>query len=292
MVVALLLGGAPFLPGLRAEPSSPGEPTASWDLTDLLDRLPDLRRFDLPGLLPDKGPFRIYAQPRFGDFLRRDYVRLPVGVKYRASQHVELSTELEGYFTHGLSDAAGYGLSRLRLGAKHEQVLDATHPLGWSYGLDFYTPLSRPPQELTDGHRHTLPYVAFTRTVIPAWQLVGYVALGADLLERTDLHPNFGRNQLHGNATSVAAGITRPWPRFRTALTATYSTTAVLTDEHHDVFALRPDVLIPLNTRPGLHTRLFLTVGARAVWGPDGFESGVSSSLRIEFSTHAGSSGR
>ena len=47
---------------------------------------------------------------------------------------------------------------------------------------------------------------------------------------------------------------------------------------------------------PGLSVRMVssqdITVGARAVWGPDGFESGVSSSLRIEFSTRGGSSGR
>lgn len=292
VLLALLLFRGPISPALLAEPSSPGEPTSTWDLTDLLDHLPDLRRFDLPTLLPDSSPFRIYARPHFGDFIRRDYVRLPVGVKYRASEHLEFVTELEGYFTHGIGDAAGYGLSRLRLGAKHEQVLDPTHLLGWSYGLDFYTPLSRPPQELTDGYRHTLPYVALTRTVVPAWKLVGYVAAGADLLDRTPMRSNFGRNQLHGNATTAAAGITRQWSRIRTALTTTYSTTALLTDEHHDVYAIRPDILIPLNTRPGLHTRLLFTVGTRAVWGPDGFETGISSSLRIEFSTRAGPSGR
>lgn len=292
VLFAFVLCHGPALTGLRAAPGSPAEPNSTWDLTDLLDRLPDLSRFDLPALLPDNSPFRIYARPHFGDFLHRDFVRLPVGVKYRASEHLEFSSEAEGYFTHGFGDSAGYGLSGLRFGVKYEHVLESTRPLGWSYGVNLYTPLSRPPQELTDGHRHTLPYLTLTRTLIPAWKVIGYAAAGADLLDRTALRPNFGRNQLHGNAISTAAGITRQWSRFRTVLTTTYSTTALLTDEDRHVYAIRPEVLVPLNTRPGLHTRLLLTVGARAIWGPDGFESGVSSSLRIEFSTRAGNSDR
>ena len=270
----------------RAEPGSPGDPSTRWDLTDLLDQLPDLRRLDMPKFKDER--FRLYARPHFGDLLHRDFLRLPIGVRMKATEHLEFTTELESYFTHGLGDSAGYGLSRLRLGGKKEQILDDAHPLGWSVGVDYYTPLSRPPRELTDGFRHTNPYFALTRRVVPAWNLIGYASVGADLIDGTHLQPSFGRNQLHGNATSLAAGVTRQWPRFRTALTTTWATTQLLTNERHEVFAIRPDILIPLNVRDGYHTRLLLTLGARSVWGPDGHETGLSSSLRIEFSTYAG----
>jgi hypothetical protein len=269
-----------------AAQTSPGEPSSRWDLTDLLDQLPDLRRFDMPQFRDER--IRLYVQPHFGDFLHRDYLRLPVGVRVKPDERMEFITELESYFTHGLRDPAGYGLSRLRLGAKEEQVLDENHPLGWSLGVDYYTPLSRPPRELSDGFRHTNPYFALTHQVVPAWHLIGYASLGADLIDHTPLEPNFGRNQLHGNSTSLALGVTRRWKHFRTALTTTWSTTALLSDENHNVYAIRPDILIPLNVREGYHTRLLLTLGTRAIWGPDGFETGVSSSVRVEFSTYAG----
>src|ERR1700712_3716897 len=133
--VALALVYLLLMTASRADVSSPGEPSSRWDLTDLLDQLPDLRRFDMPKFRDER--FRLYVRPHFGDFVHRDYVRLPVGVRMKPDEHWEFIAELEGYFTHGLGDAAGYGLSRLRLGAKEEQVIDETHPLGWSAGVDY-----------------------------------------------------------------------------------------------------------------------------------------------------------
>lgn len=263
--------------------------TASWDITDLIDHLPNFSAMGLPGTGPES-PYRFYARPHFGDLFRRDYLRLPLGVRAKAGEHLEFNAEIEGYFTHGLRGSAGYGLSRLRIGAKHDQIMSRLHFAGWSAGLDFETPLSRPPLELSDGHRHLLPYVAYTRTLVPEWRLVGYTGMGADLLSHTALSPNFGRNELHSNSVNVAAGVTRDWTRFRVALTTTLGTTALLSDEHHQVVAIRPDILIPLSRHPGPNdrTHLLLTIGGRSVWGPEGHELGVSSSLRIEFAVKPG----
>ena len=268
----------------QAQPDSPASGAAGWDLGDLMDHLPDFKNLGLPGLRPG-GPVTIYARPHLGDFLRRDYLRLPVGAKWRVAEHTEFSTELEGYFTHGLGDGAGYGLSRLRVGAKHENDFKAWPGTAWSWGLDFTTPLSRPPIELSDGHRHTVPYVSISQLLMPKWHLVGYTGFGADFLSHTELPAHFGRNELHANSLTFAAGVTREWPKFRGALTATMATSHLISNEGRQVFALRPDVLIPLTRFNGQHTKLLLTVGARAVTGPDGNEFGVSSSLRVEFGT-------
>lgn len=286
VAILVAIGLHVFISSARAESASARQESANrWDLTDLLDQLPDLRRFDMPQFRDER--FRLYARPHLGDFLHRDYLRLPVGVRVRPVERVELVSELESYFTHGFSDSAGYGLSRLRLGAKLEQILDETHTYGWSVGLDYFTPLSRPPRELSDGFRHTSAYAGLTRRILPPeWKIVGYSSVGIDLIDRSSLQPNFGGNQLHGNSLSLAVGATRQWTRFRSALTATWYTTGLITDEKHDVYALRPDFLIPLNLKEGYHTRLLLTLGARAIWGPDGFDKGLSSSVRIEFGTY------
>jgi hypothetical protein len=215
-----------------------------------------------------------------------------VGARAQVTEHVELSTELESYFTHGLKDSAGYGLSRFRLGGKYEEIMRPLHRLGWSTGADFETPLGRPPMELTDGHRHLLPYLAFSEVLVPDSNLVGYAGFSADFLSHSPLPANFGHNQLHSNSTTMGAGLTRDWKRFRVALTGTWSTTALLSDEHHNLFALRPDLLIPLTRKPGPNSRthLLLIVGGRAVHGPDGTELGVTSSVRIEFAVTPGRS--
>ena len=260
---------------------------AGWDLGELMDHLPDFRNLGLPGMKPG-GPLTVYARPHLGDFLRRDYLRLPVGARLHVNERTEFNAEVESYFTHGLSDAAGYGLSRLRVGAKHENEFKRWPGSAWSWGVDFITPLSRPPMELTDGHRHTIPYVSVSRALVPKWNLVGYTGIGADLLARTDLPCHFGRNELHANSLTLGAGLTRRWSRFQAALTLTGATSTLMSDEGRQVFALRPDVLIPLSRFDGERTRLMLTVSARAVTGPDGREFGVSSGLRVEFGVVTG----
>ena len=261
----------------------------AWDISDLLDHLPTMSPF---GKLNENSafPIKYYARPHLGDFFHRDYLRLPVGARAQITDHVELNTEVEGYFTHGLRDTAGYGLSRFRIGGKYEEVMSTLHPLGWSTGLDFETPLSRPPMELTDGHRHLLPFLAFSKVILPDSKVVGYTGFHFDFLSHTPLPANFGRNQLHSNSTTFGAGLTRDWTRFRVALTGTWSTTTLLSNESKNVFALRPDLLIPLTRKPGPNSRthLLLIVGGRAVNGPDGTELGVTGSVRIEFAVQSG----
>jgi len=289
----LLALGLVLAPGLPAQSDPAGSTPSAWDISELLDRLPTISPF---GKLTDHSPFPVkyYARPRLGDLFHRDYLRLPVGARAQVTDNVEASAELESYWTHGLKDAAGYGLSRFRFGGKYEQIMSDDRPIGWSTGADFETPLSRPPMELTDGHRHLLPYAAFSRTILRDCNLIGYASVGADFLSHSPLPANFGRNQLHSNSSTFSTGLTRDWRYFRVALTGTWSTTALLSDENHNLFSLRPDVLIPLTRRPraDARTHLLLIVGGRAVHGPDGTELGVNGSVRIEFAVRSGKPSR
>lgn len=253
-----------------------------WNLGDFIDGLPDLLSDRLPGFDPS-GAVRAYVRPHFGDFIHRDYVRVPFGARAKLSEQVESSAELQGYFTHGMSDAAGYGLSTLRLGTKCERLLPVLNDGGISIGLNYETPLGRPPIELSDGHRHLQPYVAATRPIAPKWKLLGYASVSADFLDQTALPAHFGRNQLHTNSLTLTAGAAREWPRFRASLTASAATSSLLSDEHGNVFALRPEIVFPWKARATARTQILFTVGGRAIHGPDGTEFGVSSSMRIDF---------
>jgi len=280
--LALAFGAAAVV--ARAQSTVPSQATSLSNLGELLDRLPNFPGFGLPGFMP-KDVFQFYSSPHFGDLVHRDFMRIPVGLRAKIDQNYQAHLEIEGYFTHGLGNAAGYGLDRLETGIKYDSARSSpTSPdLAWSTGIDFATPLDHPPMEITDGYRHTVPYVAVSKLLAPDWALTGYSTLGIDLLAHTDLPSNFGRNQLHSNSFTLSGGVTRDWTKFQTLLTASYSSTALLSNEHHQVFGLRPAVVFPLTRWQGRHTRLTATFGGWSIWGPDGHELGASGSVRLEF---------
>ncbi len=275
---------AVLTPLARAQSESPTAHDSIWDVGYLLDHLPTLKALQPQQVGgSSENTISVYAHPHLGDFFHRDYLRVPIGTRLRLDSVAEFNTELETYFTHGLRHSAGNGLSRLRVGAKREFQLSEFETARWSVGIDFATPLSRPPVELNDGHRHTLPYLSLSRPIMPSWHLVGFTTVGADLLAHTALAANFSKNELHANSLTFATGVTREWQKFSGALTFTAATSKLISNEGRQVFGVRPDVLIPLDRMSGEHTRLMLTVGAHAVTGPDGNEFGVNGNLRVEF---------
>ncbi len=254
-----------------------------WRWDQLVDSWPDLLDQNLPSLKPS-GAVKVYVRPHFGDFFRKDYVRIPVGVRVKVAERIELSSEVEGYLTHGLRDSfSKNGFSTFRVGSKYEQPLACGNGAALSTGVNFSTPLSRPPVELTDGLRHTQPYVAMTRPIFPQWKLVGFGTIGADLLDMTHIQTHFGKNQLHTNALGTSFGVTRDWTKFTTSLTLSYTTSELISDESASVVALRPEMTIPFTLGKSERLRWYLTLGARGIHGLDGNEFGVSSSLRVEF---------
>jgi hypothetical protein len=255
---------------------------SNWNLADFVDQLPDILSQRLPGFDPS-GAVRLYMRPQFGDFIRRDYVRVPVGGRVKVTENLESSVELQSYFTHGFKDEAGNGLSGLQLGTKCEHVLPALGHGGLSVGALFQTPLSRPPQDLTDGHRHFQPYVAATRPLVPAWKVLGYGSVSGDFLNRTALPAHFGRNQLHANSLTFTGGVAREFKYFQLSVTGAVNTSRWTSDENKEVYSVRPEIVIPW--RPGRDSpgQVLFTVGARAVHGPDGDELGTTGSVRLEF---------
>lgn len=262
-----------------------GEKKSKWNLVDFIDGLPDRISDRLPGFDPDAS-IRFYARPHLGDFIHRDYLRTPIGAKLRVDENIESSAEVETYFTHGLKDSAGYGVSMLRLGTKCDHAFQAMNDgAGLSLGFNYQTPLSRPPVDLTDGYRHFQPYVSVTRSLafLPEWDLLGFATLSADLIEHTENRPNFGENQLHSNSLMLSFGAAREFARFRGSLTFGFNTNSLITDENKHVYSIRPEVVIPWKMRRDAKTQIFVTLGARSVWGPDGNDLGVNSSVRFEF---------
>lgn len=251
-------------------------------LTRVIDDLPEYLASRLPGLDPN-GAIRIFAQPHLGDFFHQGYIRVPFGVRAKLSDHVEATTELSSYFAHG-GNADGSGIAAMNLGLKCEHLMPSLNPGGISVGVNFRTPFTGTPKEFSDGYRHLQPYVAAIHPIVPRWQLLGFASLGTSFLAHTSLPSNFGRNQLHTNAIALTTGIARAWGRVHVSLTGRLASSALMSDEGRQNFTLKPEVLFPLRRDPNARMQLFVTLGARAIWGPDGRESGTNSSLRVRFS--------
>ena len=127
-----------------------------------------------------------------------------------------------------------------------------------------------------------MPYAAAARPLVPKWKLLGYASVGADLLARTALPANFGRNQLHSNSLLFSAGAAREFPRFHFSLTGAVDTSLLVSNENKNVYSLRPEIVVPWKTRTDGHSQILFTLGARAVHGPDGNEFGLNGSVRLE----------
>lgn len=253
------------------------KPTAA--LASFIDRLPELLDIGLPSFAPP-GAVTLYVHPRLSDLIHEDYFRFPVGARIKLDQELELQTELGTYFSHGFGDHVGNGLYQARVGLKTERVITADS--GWSTGIDFVTPLSRPPRDITDGVRHTRPFVSFTRTVKSQWGLVGFATLGADLIDHTSLRPNFYENQLHENALFLTVGVAREWRRMHLIFQVFDGNTAPLSDRSDNVFGFRPSVGISLMRRNDGTPRATATFEGRTIWGPDGFETGIATRVRVD----------
>jgi hypothetical protein len=281
-----------------AEDNTPQSPSSSGPfdfakspsvaLAAFLDRLPDLvDQGGLPSFAPE-GAFRIYLRPRFGDLLHEDYFRFLVGGRFKVNEQLEFNSEVGTYFTHGLGKSVGNGLYQFRAGTRYEFAY--TPDSGWSVGIDWTTPLSRPPYEITDGLRHTMPYVTYTRTLSVKHGLVGFSTLGLDLLDHTSLPVNFAENQLQANSVILTIGAARQWRRMHVILRVFDANTVLLSNRTQNVFGLRPSIGIPFLRRPNGSPRATVTFEGRTIWGPDGFETGVNTSVRLDLDYRRGRS--
>lgn len=251
-----------------------------------LSRIPGLFDVDLPDTTPRKR-LRVSVAPHFGDFLHRDYVRIPVGFRYGLNDRTELNAEVDSYFNHGLKgdQGEGCGLSALALGGKYEWQDWMPEDYDTSTGLNIAIPVGRPPIDLTDGHYHISPYVVFTRHVPWAHNVRPFITVGADLTWRSNVPGDFGRNQPHHHSASVSPGVFWDRGAWKYTFVCTYTTTVLFSQEQTHIFSLNPSVLWELPPELKFHSRSQWIVGAglHVTVGPDGTDISTSSRLHAEF---------
>jgi len=267
-------------------PSSGGAAPApeSNSLLRFINRMPELISQTLPRLEPG-GSYWFYARPRFGNPLKGDFFRLGLGGWLKVTDHLSLNAGAQSYVWRdaGEHDATREGLFSANAGVKYVIPLPTPADSAVSLGVNFSSPVSRPPVDLVDGYRHTDPYLGYARPLVPRIRLVAFSTLGADLLARTPLPANFAVNQLHSDSLTFSVGVSRPWRRFSASLALNGATSALLSRHGRQVVSLNPQIFVPLFPTRIHFARITVVLGGKALTGPDGRQIGGSASLRWDF---------
>jgi hypothetical protein len=250
----------------------------------------------MPGVfdteLPQTGwshRLRFILRPHFGDLLRHDHLRVPLGLRYGVSENLEASAEVETFLSHGLgsgSFGSRVGLSAVRLGAKERlprfEILGDTAGV---VGISFLTPFGSPPEELTDGRRHVSPYLTFSRAVPGFPRLSGFTSFGADLSSATRFIGVRRKNAFLDDSLSLTTGAVWRGERIVGTLELGYATSAFGAAENRQVFSVRPGVSWRVPNSRWLHPdgKWIVGVGTRVGFGPDGTDVGFGVKFRREF---------
>jgi len=235
-----------------------------------------------------KHALRFIVHPHLGDLTKRDHLRTALGFRYGVTSRWEVSTEADAYFTHGLRHGGFFeenGFSTLHLGTKF-QVGDPLG-LGWdtSIGLNWQQPMGSPPLDVTDGLRHTAPFVTASHNLTerPGWRV--FTGFGWDAVTQTATRGALDKNELGDDSINVTGGFLCERGPMTYALEATYYTTRFTAPVNRDVYALRPGIVwvLPQRFTFGSKGKWLLGAGLRLTHGPDGNDVGLNAKLRVNF---------
>ena len=235
-----------------------------------------------------KHALRFIVHPHLGDLTKRDHLRTALGFRYGLTSRWEASTEADAYFTHGLKHGSFFqdsGFSTWHLGTKY--ALGDPFALGWdaSVGVNWQQPLGTPPVDVTDGLRHTAPFLTAAHDLAgaPGWRV--FAGGGWDAVTQTTTRGALEKNELGDDSINLTGGFLYERGPVTYAFEATYYTTRFTAPVNRDVYAVRPSLVwaLPPKYTFGAKGKWLLGLGFRLSHGPDGNDLGVNAKLRVNF---------
>lgn len=245
-------------------------------ITGIFDDLP---QFDVPGT------FKVILRPHFGDLVHRDYMRTETGLRWALNEQFDITAEASVYFTHGLGDSDdGYGVGRVRLGSRY--LINDWPRWGYdtSLSLTMDAPVGSPPVDMTDGQYHLTPSFIMQRKLPQFRRITAFGGLGLDLLDASDIPGRFGTNQPHEDSVNGTLGLIYDLGQLKYTVSATYATTALISDVTDHFFYLQPGVqwYVPRKFTFNSKTQWIASFGVRTSWGPDGTDVSFRTRVRAE----------
>ena len=262
------------------------EPVATKPTDDEL-RIRGVFDSALPGT-ERKNSLRLIVHPHFGDLHQRDYLRMPLGLRYGVNERWEVTGEVEAFFAHGIGKVpffAREGFSNVHAGTKYQ--LGEALLKGWetAVGIDWTRPVGSPPLDLTDGLQHVAAFTSFSHRLERNRDWRVFWSVGYDDVTATSVPGQIRRNDLGDDAVSMSGGVLHERGPATYTLEATWASTRVVGRLNQDVFTVRPGVVwvLPARYTFGSKGRWLLGGGLRLSRGPDGFDAGVNAKLRVNF---------
>jgi hypothetical protein len=275
---------------LRAENTSETKPAAnsSERATDEELRIQGIFQGALPGT-ERKHNLRVTVHPHLGDFQQRNFLRLPVSLRYGFNNRWDANVGVDTYFAHGFGDVKffdRYGLSRFNSGTKYQ--LGQIFARGWDTAVEFNyaMPVDHPPPELTDGLRHYAPALSFSHRLEHTPSVRYFWGAGCDLIEHTKVVGERRKNDIFDNTLLFTTGVVWERRAWTYTLEGSVATSRWIGNhEPEEVYTIRPAVIWQLPKRFTFYSsgRWLLGVGLRATHGPDGNDFGISGKLRVSF---------
>ena len=281
LFVAIL--AATTLPGLQAsEGEDEDEKVSDGDM-----QIEGVFNSALPGT-EKKHRLKLLFRPHFGDFHRKDYLRVPLALRYWLSDNWDVTGGIESYFAHGFGDVDWmheYGFYAARLSTKYRIGHRFWSHWDMGLGVDFITPVSSPPGDVSDGLRHFAYHVSFSSELetMPDWRI--FWAVGADDVSTTGRPVVLEKNDLGDDSVSLSVGFVWQRPAHSYTLEMSYATTRLTGTRDRDVFTIRPGIIWKLPKKYTFRARgdWFLGVSTKVSYGSDGTALGVSGKLRVSF---------
>lgn len=281
-VLAFVFWWAGQAPAALLQESEPGPYYAIPGDDDLV--IEEVFQSHLPATLRKYG-FRLSVHPHLGDWQNKDRMRVTTGLRYGLTDHCEVNASSNLYFSHGHGDLRAfddYGAANLRVGVKFDlgQVLLK----GWETGagIDYEFPLGHPPPEMTDGLRHARPYTTFSHRLESHPNLRIFVGLHGDIITRTSLPGEFGKNSFHESSSGITGGWVIDRGNLHYTFEASFDSTRLFARTEEDLYTIRPGVIweIPTRRDPQLMSHWLVGVSVNDTFGPGGNSMGASFKLR------------
>jgi hypothetical protein len=235
-----------------------------------------------------KSSVRFIFHPHFGDLTNRDYLRMPLGVRWGATERLEFNSELEIYLAHGLgheSFGSDAGVSGARGGMKYRWANWLKPYWDTASGVNVSQPLGSPPADVTDGLRHIAPFVTFAHELENRPEVTVFIGLTRDFTARTSVPGRARKNEFTDDSWAITPGFVWHRGAFHYTVELGYASSAFVADHAASMVTLRPAVSwdLPKALTFNSSGRWVFGLGLRATHGPDGMDYGVSGKFRGEF---------
>jgi hypothetical protein len=258
--------------------------------------MPGVFNTELPKLvLPES--LRITLRPHFGDFLKEDYFRVTVGMRYGVSPQLELSGAADTYISHGFGDVNvgdEVGVSSVTFGMKYH-FFDVLAPY-WetAVGFKYRFPVSGAPADLTDGLHHLTPYMTLSHDWASHPEMTTFISYGMDFVAKTDLARTVSKGVFDAHHWFVTPGVLWRRGAFEYTVETDFRSTFGLSSHDEYRVTLRPGVKWTLPPSLKFYARSRWTVGlsVSGSYGTEGTDLGVSARLQTNFDFRRFFSGR